>query len=133
MQLSYSEYLEQPKHLTVEQMEKIHCQILDEIAGDVDAEEIYDELVEKATRYAAFRAEWILWDVATKMERDPSRTSCHNSLIVKMNMLSRYLRMNGKKAAWRDELGHEEDDKYNRKAIGDFACYIVFVNSLNSR
>ena len=133
MKLSYSEYLEKPKHLTVEQMESIHRQMLEELGDDVEANEIYDELVEKATKYASFRAEWCLWSREMRMERDDSRTSCHNSLIVSFNMLSRYLRMNGKKAAWRDELGYEEDDKYNRKAIGDFACYVVFVNSINAR
>ena len=25
------------------------------------------------------------------------------------------------------------DDPYNRKVIGDFACYLVFINSVNAR
>ena len=41
--------------------------------------------------------------------------------------------MQGKTAAWRDTLGFEEDDKYNRKRLGDFACYIVFINSISAR
>ena len=133
MKTTYTEYLETPKYLSIEQMENIHKQILAEIANDADANEIYEELVEKATKYAAFRAEWFIWSRETRMERDDSRTSCHNSLITSFNMLARYLRMNGKEALWRDELGYEEDDKYNRKAIGDFACYIVFINSINAR
>lgn len=47
-------------------------------------------------------------------------------------MLARYLKQQGKTAAWRDELGYEEDDPYNRKAIGDFACYLAFVNGINA-
>ena len=27
----------------------------------------------------------------------------------------------------------EEEDPYNRKAIGDFACYLVFVSAINAR
>jgi hypothetical protein len=30
-------------------------------------------------------------------------------------------------------LGYEEDDKYNRKTIGDFACYISFIYAINAR
>lgn len=133
MKTTYAEYLEQPKHLTIEQMENIHHQILDEIADDEDAQEVYDEFVEKATKYAAIRAEWLLWSREVKMERDAYRTSCHNSIILELNMLARWLKQNGKPAAWRDELGYEEDDRYNRKAIGDFACYVVFINSINAR
>ena len=67
------------------------------------------------------------------MERDSARTSCHDSVIVKFNMLERFLKMKGKDARWREVLGHEEDDPSFRKRIGDFACYLVFVNSLLAR
>lgn len=129
----YEDYLSREKSISLEQMQAIHHQMLEEVQGDNEALEIYEELVEKATKYAAIRAEWYLWDKATRMERDEGRSSCHNSLIVKFNMLAKYLRLQGKKAYWRDELGYEEDDKYYRKTIGDFACYLVFVNSIHAR
>ena len=130
---TYQEYLSTSRSIAFEKMQQLHEQILNEVCGDEDAEELYGELIETATRYAAFRAEWCLWDREMKMNRDESRTACHNSVIIKLNMLSRYLRMQGHEAKWRDELGYEEDDKYNRKTIGDFACYLVFVNSINAR
>lgn len=130
---TYGEYLEVSKAITFEKMQQLHEEILREIGNDEDGKELYGELIETATRYAAFRAEWCLWDKAVKMERDDSRTACHNSVIIKFNMLSRYLKMQGCEAKWRDELGYEEDDRYNRKAIGDFACYLVFVNSIHAR
>ena len=130
---SYERYLREPKHLTVERMRALQEEILGEIADDAEAREIYKNLVAVATRYAGIRAEWLLWDRITKIENDDSRTSCHNSLIVKFDMLARYLKSQGKEAAWRGVLGYEKDDRYNRKAIGDFACYLVFVNSLNAR
>ena len=68
-----------------------------------------------------------------KQDKDSSRSASHNSLIVKFNQLARFLKMQGKTAAWRDTLGFEEDDKYNRKRLGDFACYIVFINSISAR
>lgn len=130
---TYEDYLSTEKSLSLESMVKLHCDMINEIGSDSDALELYDELVDKATRYALFRAEWLLMGKEEKADRDSSRSACHNSLIVKFNMLARYLKMQGKAAAWRDTLGYEEDDKYNRKRIGDFGCYIVFVNSINAR
>ena len=114
-------------------MEKIHQELIIEIDNDPDALELYEELIDVATRYAAIRSSWRCLSKEEKIEKDFSRTSCHNSVIIRLNMLSRYLRMQGKPSAWRDELGYEEDDKYYRKSIGDFACYMVFVNSLCAR
>ena len=129
----YSDYLPQPQSLSLEEMERLHAEIAAGIGDDPDALELYDELVETATRYASIRANWSLWDVSVKMERDFSRTSCHNSVIVKFNQMARYLKTQGKDTPWRDTLGYEENDKYFRKRIGDFACYIVFINSILAR
>ena len=133
MKTSYNEYLEKPLSLTLGMMEEVHKEILKGIEGDGDALELYEDLIQKATQYAGIRAQWLLMDRITKIENDDSRTSCHNSLIVKFDMLARYLRSKGEKAIWRDMLGYEKDDRNNRKRIGDFACYLVFVNSLNAR
>ena len=123
----YEEYLEKPKNLTIEQMQEIHTQILNDIQNDSNAKELYEELIHQATKYADFRAKWLTWDRVTRIERDDSRTSCHNSLIVKFDMLTRYLKSQGEEVVWRDILGYEKDDRYNRKTIGDFACYLVFI------
>lgn len=88
MKTTYEEYLQKPKSISVEHMEELHKMMLEEIGEDMDGLELYDELIETSTRYAAFRAEWLLWDRDKKIERDSSRTSCHNSLIVKFNMLA---------------------------------------------
>ena len=107
--------------------------MLAEIGADTGSLELYDELMKVATRYAAIRANWLLLSREEKSEQDSGRTSCHNSVITHFNMLVRYLKQQGKAAVWRDELGYEEDDPYNRKAIGDFACYLAFVNGINAR
>lgn len=130
---SYEDYLTAPKALAFEEMRKLHLEMIGEIGDDPEALEICHELVRTATRYAGFRAEWPLLEVSQKLEKDASRSLCHNSLITKFNMLARYLKMQGKEAKWRDVLGYEEDDKYYRKRIGDFGCYMAFVNSVNAR
>ena len=114
-------------------MQIFHAEMLAEIGADTEALELYDELMKVATRYAAIRANWLLLSREEKSEQDSGRTSCHSSVITHFNMLVRYLKQQGKAAAWRDKLGYEEDDLYNRKAVGDFACYLAFVNGINAR
>lgn len=130
---TYEEYIKPPKAQPFEQMQAIHKQIVLEVGNDPDALGLYDDFIKVATRYAAIRANWLLLSREEKLDQDSGRTSCHDSVITHLNMLARYLKQQGKTAAWRDELGYEEDGSYNRKAIGDFACYLVFVNSINAR
>ena len=129
----YEDYLSLEKALSFEEMTHLHHDMMSEIGTDEDSLELYAELLETANRYSAFRSNWPLWNPTEKAEKDASRTSCHNSLIVKFNQLARYLKMQGKNVSWRDTLGYEKDDPYNRKRIGDFGCYLVFVNSIVSR
>lgn len=130
---TYEDYLPMEKSLPLEEMKWLHYEMMEEIGTDEDALEFYKALVKQANRYVSFRSAWGLWSREEKMEKDSDRSACHDSLIVKFNQLSRILKLQGKEASWRDELGYEEDSSYNRKRVGDFACYIVLVNCLNAR
>ena len=130
---TFDDYLNEPCALHFDQMKRFHQEMIDEIGMDPKAVELYDDLVSETGKYAAIRASWQQMSREEKMEKDSLRTSIHDSVIIHFNMLARYLRMQGKKAEWRDRLGYEEDNKFYRKAIGDFGCYIVFVNSICSR
>ena len=130
---AFEEYLTEPKAITFNEMQDLHSDMLSEIGNDADAVELYEDLIDTALKYAEIRARWMRLSREEKMDIDPLRTSHHDSLITHFNMLARYLRMQGKQAAWRDRLGYEEDDRFNRKTIGDFGCYIIFVNSLCAR
>ncbi len=129
----YSDYLSEPKSISLEEMVRLHTEMTGEIGTDPDALELYGDLMETAVQYASFRANWHLWDRTIKAEKDASRTSCHSAVIIRFNQLAHFLKMQGRNAAWRDALGYEENDPYFRKRIGDFACYIVFINSINAR
>ena len=87
--ISYEEYLQEPKSLDLETALKLHKEILEEIGTDQDAIELYKELSQAAARYIHFRSNWLLWSREEKISQDESRTACHNSLIVKFNMLAR--------------------------------------------
>jgi len=129
---TYDNYLSEPQALTLEQMADIHRQMADEIGNDTEILEYYADLLKAANKYAGIRASWPMLDVKEKMEKDPGRTSAHDSVITHVNLMARLLRSMGKPAAWRDILG-EEKDPYNRKAIGDFACYLAFIAGISAR
>lgn len=131
--MTYEDYLSTERSLTFKEMQEIHGQMLAEIASDADAKEIYNGLAATAAKYAAVRAEWPTLGREEKAGRDSRRTSLHDSVIVKFNMLARYLKKQGKDAGWRDCLGDEKENPYDRKRLGDMACYLAFVNGLNAR
>lgn len=129
----FKEYLSMPQCLPIEEMHSLHKEMVEEIGKDEESQELYRELIIVSTRYMSFRSNWNLWSREEKMEKDSARTSCHDAVIVKFNMLERFLKMKGKEDRWREVLGYEEDDPNFRKRVGDFACYLVFVNSLLAR
>ena len=130
---TYDEYLSMPKAMPNKKTDSIHRQIVDETDNAPDAIALYEELVAAAIKYSAIRAEWALMSREEKMEKDPYRTSLHNDVILQINILARYLRKAEKPASWRDLLGDETANPMCRKVIGDFACYLVFVNGLCAR
>lgn len=132
MNVCYGTYVNEKEFLTLEEMTKIHSQILLSI-DDIDAQELYDEYVHACVRYANFRERWSIISREEKLNIDSDRTSAHNMVIIKINQLSRYLKSLGKDVSWRDNLGDEVGNPYMRKRIGDFACYVAFVCALNSR
>lgn len=130
---TFEQYLKEPYALDFHQMQRIHGELSEEIGEDPEAVELYEELIDAATRYAAVRAKWLRMSKEEKIDTDSLRTSHHDSVIIHLNMLARYLKMQGKKALWREQLGDVEENGYIRKGIGDFACYLVFVNSICAR
>lgn len=67
---TFEDYLKEQKTLSFEQMQSLHREMIDEIGDDPDAKELYDELVEIATKYAAMRADWQQMSREEKMDRD---------------------------------------------------------------
>jgi len=124
---TYEDYQNRPGNLTFEQMAALHREIVDEAGLDADSADLYKNMFAAAVKYSQSRAGWPLLDREKRMDEDFTRTSRHNQVIDSLNILARYLKMQGKPASWRDVLG---DD---RKRIGDFACYLVFIGSLNAR
>ena len=129
----YNNYIVEPGAITIEQMQKIHEDMITEIGEDEDALELYGDLCNAIFPYAEIRAKWHTLSREEKLDKDAFRTSCHDNVILHLNMLARYLKMQGKTAQWREVLADEKVDKSVRKGIGDFCCYIIFINSICAR
>ena len=141
---TYDSYVKEPGAITIEQMRKMHENMMLEIGEDEDdinsgvmrdedALELYDDLCNAIFPYADLRAKWHTFSIEEKMDKDSFRTACHDNVILHFNMIARYLKMQGKEVQWREQLGDEKADKAVRKGIGDFGCYIIFVNSICAR
>ena len=130
---TYEDYISMPLAMPATKMTSIHQQMIDELDCLPDAVELYNELIEAAIKYAEIRAKWAIMDREQKIEKDSYRTSLHNAFILQINILARFLRKSGKPALWRDELGDEEADSIFRKVIGDFACYLAFIDGICAR
>lgn len=127
----YQEYLKKNDAITMEQALEIYTKISESIdPGDQDGVEIMGEFLAAAVKYAGIRAGWNMLSREEKADTDANRTACHNMVISHLNVLSRYLALNGKDTSWRDELG---DEKEYRKRIGDFACYAALMEGLDAR
>lgn len=133
MMCSYDEYLKFDRSLPFEEAILIFEEMNREIGTNEEAIDLYEELLRKAIEYSAIRSKWTVMSPEEKADADPGRTMKHDSLIVKFNQLARFLKMQGKSATWRDKLGYDEDDKINRKKIGDMGCYIAFIHAINAR
>ena len=132
MYSGYLGYLDTPNHLSIEDMHRLHNNILKNII-DADSKELYEDLVGQCTRYMNYRMNWLLYSREEKITQDSYRSACHDSLIVKFDILDRYQKSIGLNTEWRDELGDIKENPLYRKKIGDFACYIAFINAINSR
>ena len=130
---NYQGYLSSILSLTYEEMEKIYLQMTEGVNADEDAKELFMDVLEQAVSYLQYRSKWILWDKVARSENDSKRTSCHNALITKINVFARYMKSIGYSTEWREALGDENEHSHTRKRIGDFACYMVFINALGAR
>ena len=58
MKNTFADYIKEPYALEFDQMKMLHEDLLSEIDDDPDTIELYEELIDAATKYAAIRAKW---------------------------------------------------------------------------
>ncbi|MCC8051408.1 MAG: hypothetical protein LIP10_12280 [Clostridiales bacterium] len=129
---TYEDYMKEPLCLSFERMTEIHQKISAAVDNDTEALEFYTSLIAAAANYANMRALWPTMEREEKIEKDSRRTSMHDSFIIKLHTLANVLSTQGKDTSWLDDLGNDTEG-YGRKSLGDFACYLAFVNGINAR
>ena len=105
---------------------QIAQQLLD-LRGHTAADELLQDVVAGAVRYARLRVDWALTAREDRVPMAGARTAAHNALIDSCNILSRAMLRAGESNLWRESLG---DD---RKAIGDMACHLHCLLGLAAR
>lgn len=88
---------------------------------------LVNTLIKSAVRYSRLRVDWLLSDLEGRIEMDAERTRAHNTFIDNCNIVCRNMEQAGEDTQWRTKIGSD------RKAIGDFACLINAVLSIEAR
>jgi hypothetical protein len=83
-------------------------------------------LYSAAINYAKIRMDYYD-DIFERPALEKQRTLSHDVFIDTCNILSRNMLKNEEDASWRKDLG------FDRKEIGDFACFIALLKSLEVR
>lgn len=111
----------------VEKNEKYYNEIVDNCHKNDEVFEMWQDLLDKAIEYTSIRAKWSLMSREEKIGKDAYRTACHDSFINSLKIYVRYLKEIG------IELKSNELIEQDRRAIGDFANYIVFREAIKNR
>lgn len=87
---------------------------------DEDNKELAADLLNAAIKYAKYRMDWAIHDSTWKIENDKYRTSAHNRFMDCLNIFLRYNK-------------HCTLEKYDRKDLGDIACYLAYAAAISER
>ena len=137
----YENYLKMPDDLEFEQAMKVYEELLEEAAAQnisvdenfpfhgnlkglyVDQNIALSDQLETSAEKACILAE----ELGHHYTSTGDRTVMHDSVIHSLDELAAYTKEHGKEAKWREELG------YQRKRIGDFACYVSLIYGVFAR
>lgn len=104
---------------------------------DEDLQELYRDFLESCINYANMRAEWSLMSKEKKMEKDSFRTSLHDSVLMNLTILKRYMTNNQMSTEWYANLVSDPDADIKtqpyRKLAGDFACHVANILGIEAR
>ena len=128
---TYDEYLKANDGITFEECSKIYNYIIEAAnANDEEFKDYWKEMMNNAITYANTRAKWSIQTLSERREIDERRTRQHNDFMASLKLIASYMKEQNWNSNWFNQLGTIEND---RKRFGDFACYLVFINSLNAR
>lgn len=100
------------------------------LAYSIDRSKLAEQRMEffrAAADYARLRAEWQLATPDGRATMNSIRTVAHDRFISTCDMMAQVMGEEGEDVSWRADLG------YDRKEIGDFACYVNLILGLLAR
>ena len=129
---TYNNFTSHSGHLSISEAEDIYSKIF-MTASKTNAIfiEQWNELVKASLAYVEIRGKWLILDREEQLLIDSSRTIRHNTVISELKSLVSFMEQQNWNTEWYQQLC--DDERYTRKRIGDFACYIVYIYSLNAR
>lgn len=124
----YEDFVKIPDALSFEDAGQIYKSILSaKQDADIEFLKLLKELLSNAVNYADIRSRWLLMSAQQTAQMDATRSQYHDLFIYAANNVANYLEKCGYRIAWREQLGND------RKRLGDFACYLAYIQGINAR
>lgn len=123
----YSDFLKTQNALSFDVANQIYELILSVEQEDIELSKLLEELIKRAVDYAGIRSRWLSMSTNEVVRMNTTRTQYHDAFIASVDAVSSYMLKKGYGENWRGLLGED------RKCIGDFACFICYIQSINAR
>jgi len=129
---TYQSYLEAKDRITFQDTEEIYNELRTAAnTNNRQFQDLWKDVIQRAIDYVNFRAKY---SIQTPNERsedfDKTRTTKHNMFMYSLQDIVFFMDEQGWQTDWFKKIGTIKD---NRKRLGDFACYLVYIYSLNAR
>lgn len=126
--ISYENYLNTKNAISFDIANQVYAAILSANPdNDNGLSILLEKMINQATDYAGIRSNWLLLSIQEAARMNLTRSLYHDLFIEAVNNVSDYMYKKGYGNQWRALLGKD------RKRIGDFACYLSYIQSLNAR
>lgn len=111
---------------------RIYNQMMTDLPDEEDAKAVLADFYACVRDYATMRGEWQTLHIESKIMQDRTRTIHHDSVIIHINMIKKYLEQKGRDISYFNLIKHE-NRMIERKLAGDFACIVFCLMGIESR
>ena len=124
----YSDFQNEKGIISFSEAEQIYSNLINSSNQlDKEFQEEWTTFVLLCVEYASARGKWLTLSREEKLANDESRTVTHNKVIYQLKLLKGLANEQDNDITWFESFN---DD---RKRIGDFACYVAYIYSINGR
>ncbi len=120
------------RRMTLDEMERARQGLEQDIRRLTDASALKHHLLRNAAEYLTARLNWAVADEVERRNLDAGRSRTHDSFLVLLNIVTRQSARTGAGLEWRKEFGVQGECE-ERRALGDFACYLAFCSAIAAR